>query len=372
MSTKKTALPILAIVILLFALSGCRDRIKPGNKEVKRQEVQGVTLAKIRVSRIDALYETSGTIRAHQVSAVASRTMGTVTAIHVKEGDTVKAGDLLLTIDDRDAAQRVKAAEAGYREALKALESAEQQASLTDITSKRYKKLHDEKVITPQEFDQIETTRNVARLDRERAGEAVSRAKALLEEARVHQGFTRIRAPFSGVVSARKIDKGNMTVPGGPLFIVEDTSRFKIEASVDERLSGRLKQGTTIKIRMDASGEDVKGIITKVVPAIDPATRSFTIEAEVGGRSLKSGLYGKVFIPDGSREAILVPGPAVVEKGQLTGVYTVDEKGVISYRLIRTGKPYGSQIEVMSGLRAGDTIIVEGVQKAIDGGVVRQ
>jgi RND family efflux transporter MFP subunit len=372
MSIRTKTLPVLGIIILLFGLSACVDRTKSGHKEPERPEVRNVTIKKVGLSRVDSLYETAGTVKAKITSVIAARVLGTVTAVNVKEGDMVKAGQLLLAIDDRDAAQRVKAAEAGYREAAKALESAEQNASLTDITLRRYKKLHDEKVITPQEFNQIETTRNVSRLERERALEVVDRARALLEEARVHQGFTQIRAPFSGLVTAKKIDRGNMVVPGVPLLTVEDTSRFKIEATVDERLSGKLKPGITIKVHIDATGEDIKGLITKVVPAIDPATRSFTVEAEIAGRSLKSGLYGKLLIPDGVKEAILVPKTAIVEKGQLTGVYVVDEKGKISYRLIRIGRPHDSHMEVMSGLKTGDSIIIDGVQKAIDGGVVRQ
>jgi len=89
-------------------------------------------------------------------------------------------------------------------------------------------------------------------------------------------------------------------------------------------------------------------------------------------QALKSGLFAKVFVPGGKKETVLVPVKAVVQKGQLTGVYSVDSKDVIAYRLVRTGKPHGERIEVLSGLKNGDRIIVEGVEKAIDGAMVRK
>jgi RND family efflux transporter MFP subunit len=364
--------PVAGMVLMLVvSLPGCKDRIKPGQTGVKRPEIKGVAVMRVVPSVVESVYETSGAVKAKATSTLASRVFGTVAATYVKEGDPVHSGDILLAIDDHDVLQRVQAAESGYNEALKAREAAKKQSDLADITSRRYGNLYKEKVVSGQEFDQIETQRNIANLDLERASLATGRAKALLEEARVHHGFTKIRAPFSGLVTSKKTEQGAMAVPGLPLITVEDTSRFKIEAYVDERLSEKIKKGTPISIRFDPTGGSVPAVITRIVPAIDPATRTFAIEAELKGPSLKSGLYGKVLIPDGKREATLVPRSAVVEKGQLTGVYAVDANGVINYRLIRTGKTFDGRVEALSGLNAGDRIVVGGIEKAVDGGLIR-
>lgn len=363
----------LAGILLVVAVSlpGCKDRVKAGQAHVKRSEIMGVTTSKAALSKVESVYETSGTVRAKVTSTIASRVFGAVTRMYVREGDTVRAGDMLLTLDNRDARERVAAAKSGYDEALKAREASGRQSDLADITSRRYGNLYKEKVVSQQEFDQIETQRDVAALERERAALAAGRAKSLLEEARVHLGFTEIRAPFSGVVTARKVDEGSMAAPGMPLLTLEDTSQFKIEAYVDERLSPRLKRGAEVKVRFDATGVTMKGLITRVVPAIDPATRTFLIEAALQGPNLRSGLYAKVLIPEGMRETMIVPLSAIVEKGRLTGVYAVDEDGVVNYRLIKKGAVYDTGAEVLSGLKNGDRIIVTGAERAVDGGILR-
>lgn len=339
-------------------LIGCKGKVKPGTAEVKRQVVTGVTLAEVHPAQVDDYYETSGTVRAKTISVIASRMMGTVTSVKVREGDRVHAGQVLMTIDDRDVAQRVKAAE-------KAVEAAKQNKALADITYQRYKKLRDEKAISMQEIDQIETQKKVADMEYERA-------KAMLAEAQVHHGFTRITAPTSGIVTEKKIELGSMAVPGVPILTVEDNSSYRIEANVDERLSGKLKIGTPVNVVIDSIGQEVKGRISEIVPSVDPMSRTFLVKIDLKAPSLKTGLYGKVLIPEGKKEAILVPKKAIVEKGQLVGVYTVDSKGVVTYRLIKTGKKYGEQVEILSGLSGGEKIIVDGVDKAVDGGVITQ
>jgi len=367
----KHAFPVLCIVIALL-VAGCKDKVKPGFADVKRQVISGITVTKISLTSVDSYYETSGTVRAKTVSIIASRVMGTVRAIQVKEGDKVKAGDLLLTLDDRDMAQRTAAAEAGFKEALMAQEAARQSKALADITYQRYKNLHVEKAVTGQEMDQVETKRKIAGLEYERSGEAVSRSKALLAEANVYLGFTKIRAPQSGVVTEKRIDVGSMASPGTPLMTIEDTSRFRVEAPVDERLSGIVKAGPPAHVDVAAMGRRLTGNIAEVIPAMNPASRTFLVKIDLNDPSLKPGLYGKVLIPEDKKEVLLVPKGAIAEKGQLSGVYVVDDKGVIAYHLIREGKSYGDRIEILSGLKAGDTIIVGGVDRAIDGGIVRR
>jgi RND family efflux transporter MFP subunit len=359
-------------VFTAFLLVGCQERVGPGAVELKRPEVRGVTLAAVEFSPVDSHYETSGTVKAKTTSLIASRTMGTVTSVKVKGGTRVKAGDLLLILDDREASQRVAAAEAGYREAQKALESAAQDKSLAEVTRERYRNLYQEKAVTLQEMDQIETQGKVAGLNHERAGEAVSRARALLEEARIQEGFTRIRAAEPGVVTEKRIEAGSLASPGTPLMTVEDTSGFRLEAYVDERLSGRVKVGTPVSVVFESPTRRIPGTIGEVFPAVDPATRTFLIKIALRDPSLKSGLFGRVLIPDGRKEVLLIPQEAAVEKGQLTGVYAVDDRGIMMYRLIKLGRLYGEKVEVLSGLKAGDRIAVKGLDKAVDGGLVKQ
>jgi multidrug efflux pump subunit AcrA (membrane-fusion protein) len=113
----------------------------------------------------------------------------------------------------------------------------------------------------------------------------------------------------------------------------------------------------------------IDGVVTEIVPSIDPASRSFLVKIGLRGEGLRNGLYAKVSLPVGEKEALLVPPDAVVERGQLTGIYTVGDDSVITFRLVRIGRTYGEEVEILSGLDPDRKIIVRGVEKAIDGGL---
>lgn len=366
----RTLLPVIAG--LLFLSASCTEKVKPGSVEVKREIVTGVNLAKVSPSEVDSFYESSGTVTAKTVSVIGARTMGTVISMKVKEGDRVSQGQELVVLDNRDLAQRVAAAEYGYREALKALEEAEQNRRLAVVTYGRYRNLFDDKVISAQEMDQVETQKSVADLGCERAKEAVNRVMAQLEEVKINKGFARIVAPHAGFISAKKTNRGSMAAPGSPLLVLEDTSRYRVEAPVDQRMTPLVKVGMPVVVVLPPDGKRVTGSIGEIVPAIDPATRSFLVKIDVKDGSLRSGLYVKAFIPEGRRQALLVPKAAIVEKGQLTGVYVVDDQGVMTYRLVRVGRGFGDRVELLSGVKDGETVAVGGLENAVDGGVVKR
>ncbi len=347
---------ILLLLAPVALFSGCKGKAGHETTEIKRPQVSGVTVEDVKFSQADEYIETSGTVKSKTTSIVASRIMGTVTSLKVKEGDRVSAGQVLATIDDSDLVQRVRAAEKG-------VEAAKQQKALADITYQRYKNLHDEKALTGQELDQVETQKKVAGMEYERA-------QAMHQEARVYHGFTRVTAPVSGVVTEKKTDLGSTAVPGIPLFIIEDTSGYRMEANLDEKLAGKVKQGMEAKIYIEALGREIRGIITEVVPSVDSMTRTFLVKISISGEGLRNGFYGKVSIPAGRKEALLVNKKAIVEKGQLTGVYVVDANSIMTYRLIRLGRLYGDRVEVLSGLNTNERIIVDNVEKAVDGGVL--
>lgn len=362
-----------AIVIFVFSISVLLVGCHSGKKEQirKRPVVKGIEIQVIKPTRVDSLYETSGTIRAKTVSAIASRIMGAVISVRAQEGDHVKTGDILAVIDSRDAVQRMVAAEAAVSEARHSREAASEQRSLADITFRRYKNLYDEKVISRQEFDQIEMQKKVSDAEYARMNQMLERARANFEETRVNYGFSQIKTPISGVVTEKKIDVGTMATPGMHLYTVEDVSQFKIETVIDEGLSGKVVRDMTVRVIFDRNDEQVDGRVTKVVPFVDPGSRTFPVEITFHNiRSLKSGSYAKVLIPLGKKDTLLVPDKSIVKRGQLTGVFVVDGQGIIAYRLIKAGKTYGGRTEVLSGLTAGDKIIVSGIEKAVDGGVV--
>lgn len=361
-------------LLLAFAaaaiLAGCGGGTE-GAREVKRREITGVTVAEALLTQRADTVELPGTVKARSISTVASKAMGAVTSLNVREGERVAKGDLLLTLDDSDASHRADAARAALDEAEKALEEARAGMLLAEKTYDRYARLEAERAVSGQEFDQVATQRSAARLGFERAQAAVGRARAMEAEARAWRSFTRVTSPVSGVVTARLVELGSMAAPGAPLAVVEDDSAYHIEFQADESLSGVLQPGSRIMADIGPEAGEYEGMITEAVPSVNPASRTFLVKASVKGRGLRTGLFARVSVESGRREALTVPGASVVRKGQLTGVYAVDDKGIVAYRLVRLGKEFGDSVEVISGLRPGERIITDGLGAAFDGGVIK-
>lgn len=355
---------ILAATIISLLVSGCG---KKENAEIKRPVVSGITTMNISKSLADDFYETSATVNSKINSVISSMIMGRITSLRVKEGDNVHAGQLLLTIDSRDTAQKALGAQAGINEAQKAVESADQNRKLIDKTYQRYKNLYNENVMTKQEFDQISAQKSIADIEYQRALQGVNKARAGLGEVGVYQSYSRVTAPISGIVVEKNIDLGSTAAPGQPLLTIEAPSNLELVANIDESLINKVRAG--MPVYLEADNQVLKSRIISVIPKIDPSTRTFKVKIALSG--LKSGQYVKVKIPMAKKEAILVPQNSIVQKGELTGVYTIDNQNIISYRLIRAGKAFGSNIEILSGLDSGDKIITSGVDKAVDGGEIK-
>jgi RND family efflux transporter MFP subunit len=345
-------IPVFFVILfVLAALAGCSGaKEKP---ETIRPVIKGVIISEIKTSEIDRVHETSGTVKPDTLINVSSRLMGAITSIKVKEGDAVKQGQLIATIDDSDIKQRFKAAEM-------ALEASSSNRSLADVTFRRYAGMYSEKAITAQEMDQVENQKKMA--DSE-----YFRARAMLMEARTFLGYTRITSPITGYVTKKIADEGSMASPGMPFMVIESNDTF-IEASVDESLAGKIDNNTPVEVL--TTGSTFKAHIKRIIPSVDPVTRTFIIKITPDSVRMMSGQFVKVKLMLGKRQAITVPDDAFVKKGALTGVYTVNPEGVISFRIVKTGAKTPSGIDVISGLSSGERIIIKGAGLAVDGAVV--
>jgi multidrug efflux system membrane fusion protein len=359
---------VLFVLVQVLFFCSCSDRKEPANVQVERPLVSEVEVGEVALSEVPDFYETAATLTAQTISHVAARMMGTVTAVQVREGEEVQAGQLLAILDDRDVKQKVAAAAAALAEAEKGLAAAAKQQELADITYQRYARLFAGRALTQQELNQTKTAREVAALEVERLAAMVKRTRAAQAEARVYEEFTRITAPVTGVVIAKNVDTGDMAMPGAPLFTIEDNTSYTLDLQVSENFAGRLEKEEPVVIEIAATGGRFDGRILAVVPSVDPLTRTFLVKVSVSGPGLQGGLYAKARMRMGRQSVILLPEAAIIRRGELNGVYVVGEENILAYRLVRLGRSYGDMMEVLTGLAPGEKFVKAGVDKARDGG----
>lgn len=345
------------IVAVVLSLSSCSTEQQA--KVSAAETVRDVSVLAVKQKNIPDVLEAVGTVRAVQTSDLASQMMGNIVEMRVQEGDRVHRGQVLAVIDDsqpRAALDRAAAAEVAAQQQLVAGET---DLALAVSTLKRTQYLYEQKIVSQQEFDEVRARQeaNLARRDIAKAGQ--SQARAALNQAMTSLDYTRIRAPFNGVVTQKKADSGMLASPGMPIFTVEDTRRYRLEVAVNETDVRYARTGGEVSIAIEALGiAELNGKVVQIVPAADPVSRAFLVKIELPNDSrLRSGLFGTAQFSRGKQEALLIPRSAVVERGQLLGVFVLDQNKVASLRYVTLGKFSGSEIEVLSGLQSGEWFV---------------
>jgi len=303
--------------------------------------------------------ETVGTVQAAQTSAVASQMMGNIVEIRAHEGDRVQAGQVLAVIDDAQPRAAVEQATAALAAAGNEVTLSEADFSLAKSTLARYQHLFDKQSVSPQEFDEVKTRYAAAAARRDLAQADRERARAALVQAQTSLAYARLRAPFSGLITQKFADVGTLATPGMPVFTVEDTRRYRLEASVDESNVGIVRLDARVPVVIDALGAAAfDGKVVQIVPAADPTSHSFVVKIELPADArLRAGLFGRAHFLRGYREALLIPRTATFQHGQLQGVYVIGADRLASVRYVTLGAAANDQVEVLSGLQAGETLI---------------
>ena len=217
-----------ATALSLLLISACSGE-KP-TKRLAPEIVRDVSLLTVQKTTVPDYVEATGTVRAAQSAQLASQVMGTITRVNVHEGDRVRRGEVLIAIDEAQQRAAYASANAGLQASQETIAAADADYALAEATMKRYQMLYDKKSVSPQEFDEVKTKLAAAKARRDAAHAGRTQAEAGVSEASTAMGFTKIRAPFDGLVTAKLADPGAMAAPGVPLLIVEDPSRFRLEA----------------------------------------------------------------------------------------------------------------------------------------------
>src|SRR5450631_1466383 len=354
-------------VVLAGGLGGCSSARQP--MPTAPETIRNVSVLPVQRADVPDLLEAVGTVRAAQTSQLASQMMGNIVELRVHEGDRVQRGQVLAVIDGaqpRAAVDRATAAESAAGQQVTASDS---DLALAQSTLSRYQNLYDKKSVSPQEFDEVKARYQAALAHRDmtRAGQA--QAKAALSQAHTSLSYTRILAPFDGVITEKKADPGMLASPGLPIFTVEGLGHYRLEATVNENDLRYVRMGEQVPVVVDAlENTELKGKVVQIVPAADPGSRSFLVKIELPADvRLRSGLFGRAQFSRGERSSLLIPQTAVVERGQLQGIYVLDQNKVANLRYITLGKPSGAQVEVLAGLQAGETLISDPGSRELSG-----
>lgn len=464
---------VLVVVVLgiwLFTRGG-HETTEDAARESEPVRVQTITAVTQLIA--DEVWA-SGTVAPYAQAQLAPRIMSTVSAVYVREGDRVRAGQVLVRLEAKDlAAQAASAnwalgsakamrekaytgvelqaaqtkanianAEAAVQiarqqlsvlkegprkqekaQAQLALAQAEAQFKNAETELARMTRLHDQGVIPKQRLESVQTQHDVARAqlgiarqqvemaseggrsqdiqaaeervkqaeqalrlaraaavqnkmarrEAEASASAVSQAAAGANSARVMLGYATLVSPISGVVTARYVDPGDTASPGVPVVVVEDDSVYRLEAAVAAKDLSHVTPGADVGIELGADKRAGSGRVALVVPASDPATRKALIKVDVPKSMYPvSGDFGRVSFPVGYTRGILIPETAVHDQGGITNVYVAGPNNRTDMRIVRTGKRTQGKVEILTGLRPGDKVIVKSSAPLADDVPIRE
>ncbi len=331
--------PAALFAALLLTTTGChRDPAKSAPNSDARPVAKVVALTVERKPR-PATEEVVGTVQSRLRALVEAKVSGRIVRLPVTLGQLVKAGELVAELDAQEVQARLDRAGATREQAARDIERAQ--------------RLLNEKVVSQAEFDLLQARLRVA--------------AAGVIEAETMLGYTRITAPFNGVITRRHAEIGDLASPGKPIVEVEDLDQLRIEASVPESALQRLSIGATLTVRITGAAQPLLGKVVEMAPTADASSRTFLIKADLPATSgLRPGQFGRVDVPLGDTTGLRVPATAVFRRGQLEFV-AVAANGQANLRLIKAGRQLGNEIEIVSGLEPGETIIPAGGAELQDG-----
>ena len=283
------------------------------------------------------------TVEAVKQATLGSQVAGRIVDLPVKAGDTVRAGQVLARIDARAADAAVSASRSQLAEAEANLANAKR-------VHERNKALAAQKFVSQAAVDQSESAYQAALAQ-------VEAVRANAGSAAVARDWTTIVAPYAGVVGETLAEMGDMATPGKPIVTVFDPGEMRAVASVPQATLAKAKLDGA-RVDLPALAATLKPVRATVVPLADARSHTSRVRFDLPpAEGLVPGQYARVRLPVGVATMLAVPASALLRRGEVTGVYVIDDKGAPRLRQVRTGEPVGDdEIEILAGLAAGETI----------------
>lgn len=363
------------IIKILFSVFFIASLVSCGSDSPKALDQHGPTIEvgsteMVQKQTITEWYDAVGTIRPKTETNIEAQIPAQITKVLITPGASVKKGDTIILLDNRQYTSRLESA----REGLKAAQAAREQANQALIAAKagftqaeseynRVKKYFETQAATSQQLEQANAAYIKAQAGVKQAGESLIAAESGIRqadegvtEAKIALGYTVIKAPDDGELLKRMAEPGDMALPGKPLAVMRTSGSLRIEAYVREGLITKVNPGTELEVEIKTLDIRTKAVVDEVVPYADPRTRTFLVKAELPEiNGIYPGMYGKLLIPASEAQVFTVPSAAVKTVGQLKLVLVKDGDSWRS-RYIKAGAVIGDRVEVLSGLTENETV----------------
>ncbi len=340
---------VILIVFFLDMQGYLGHRVPPGNTTPEKPDITNLVTITIEQTMVDEFETAVGTISSRKETYITAKVPAHVKHIHVKPGDKVKANDLLITLDDRDLKAKLGQAQSGYEAAQAALVQ-------SDNSFKRYQSLIQTGAATQAEFEHAEAQYEMSLAK-------VKEAENAIKELNVMLGFTELRSPYSGIVVEKMAEEGAIANPGVPLLRIEDPDQLLLDVFIPETQQNSVVIGKTLMVKVDSLEKEIPGKVDEIIPSSDPRSRSFMVRISLEQQpGLRSGTFGRCYLPSDTRQMILLDPAAVYRVGQLEMVRVVIGDR-IETRMVRTGIERDGKIEILSGLESGDVVAVSEVRE---------
>jgi RND family efflux transporter MFP subunit len=332
------------VALLLWAAGTFHTKVPSNDGHVSRPippDARLATVEKITVPRFETAV---GTIQAVRDASVATKILARVEEVNVTAGQQVKAGEVLVRLLNDDLVARL-----GQFESNRAGAEARQVQAKAEFD--RATNLFAKQAISQSEYQSYEADLRAANAELERTKQAI-------EEAKVQLSFATVTAPFDGVVIDKQVKPGDTAVPGQVLFRIYDPSHMQLVAQVRESLALSLRPGQLIGASISSLGYECQATISEVVPQANSATHSFDVKV-VGPcpTGVYSGMFGRLKLPVGNEEVIVLPREAIIRVGQLTMV-DVALNGHLELRNVQLGREVDGRLQVLAGLRSEEQVVL--------------
>lgn len=328
-------------------------------KQVKEDTRQAVNVSLNTPTSADNPFITaSGKIEATNNATLSTRMMGFVSKVHVKVGDKVKKGQLLVSINNTDLQAQRAQVNAKITEATAAYNSAKKDYE-------RYKALYEDNSASSKEMDDMTANYEMAKARLEGANQ-------MKNEIQAQFAYVNITAPFNGVITNKFIEEGTMANPGMPLLALEAPGSLEVKAFIPESEISLIKPDTKVKVHVKSLDKTISGKVSELSSSAQNTGGQYAVKINLDETpaDVLSGMYVSVQFPiekTTEDQAILIPETAIVKRGDLEGIYTVSDQNTALLRWIRTGRKYGDQVEVLSGLSADESYVIKAEGKLYNG-----